>query len=318
MSTGNIRIYGAGGAGINIASQFLDKPEQPGYATPHPCFFDTSRSNMKAGISEKDTYVIEGKDGSGKIRRENASEIAGVIKNALVKFKPMDFNIVVFSASGGSGSVFGPAVVGELLDKGAPTVAVVVGSDESSLTCQNTLNTLKTLEHKAKQAGVPVVMYYDHNNRGGRRTDVDRAMISAIGALSALASGQNDEMDSQDLVNWLQYQKSSTVEPRLAALQIYSSGSDAEAVTNPLSLASLYRQPDASMADIVPDYNTYGYTKADGIEELHFVISVDSIANIGKKVMSTLEELETVRESRVKTESILSNDDDVDENGMVL
>mgnify|MGYP005850219109 CR=1 FL=1 len=99
--TGTIRIYGAGGAGINIASQFQTRPEQTGYASPQPVYIDTSSSNIKNHIDKKDLYLLEATDGSGKIRKENANEIQNVIKNVLLEMKPLDLNVVVFSASGG-------------------------------------------------------------------------------------------------------------------------------------------------------------------------------------------------------------------------
>lgn len=98
---GQVRIYGSGGCGVNIASHFINRPEQAGFATVHPCFVDTSRSNLKPEIREEDCYILQDVDGSGKVRRENAEGIGNVIKQVLLKHKPMDLNLVVFSASGG-------------------------------------------------------------------------------------------------------------------------------------------------------------------------------------------------------------------------
>lgn len=319
IMTGNVRVYGAGGAGVNVAANFTKRAEQPGYATLHPAFIDTSRSNLKAGIDDKDVYILENVDGAGKIRREHANEIQNVIKNVLLKMKPMDFNIVVFSASGGSGSVFGPLLMGELLERGLPAVAVVVGSDESTLTCQNTMNTLKSLEGVSRSKGKPLVMYYDHNKRGVRRSEIDESLCSAISALSALASRQNDEMDSQDIVNWLEYHKSSAVRPQLSLLSIYQSHEKVESVQNPISIASLYRSADDETINVVPDYNTHGFTGPDvDIGPLHFIISVDGVPAIGQRIQKTLDELQEIRDSRVEHTSLLSEDDSVSAGGLVL
>lgn len=318
-SIGNVRLYSAGGAGVNIGAQFVNRPEQDGYATIHPAFIDTSRSNLKDNISDKDVYILENVDGAGKIRKEHAGEIQNVIKNVLLKFKPMDFNIVVFSASGGSGSVFGPLLIGELIERGLPAIAVVVGSDESALTCLNTMNTLKSLEGVSRSKGKPVVMYYDHNKRGVRRSEIDESLCSAISALSALASRQNDEMDSQDITNWLEYHKSSSVRPQLSLLSIYQSHEKVESVQNPISIASLYRSADDDTISVVPDYNTHGFTGPNvDLGPLHFIISVDGVPAIGQRIQKTLNELQEIRDSRVESGSLLSEDDTVSDGGLVL
>lgn len=316
--TGKMRVYGCGGAGLNIAAKFINRPEQPGYATVHPVFIDTSRSNLKDNVNKDDVYILDNVDGSGKIRKENASEIQNVVKNVLLELRPMDFNVVVFSASGGSGSVFGPLMMGELLSRGLPVVGVVVGSDESALTCQNTMNTLKSLEGISRREGKPAVIYYDHNTRGSRRGDIDDSMIAAIGALSVLCSRQNEEMDSQDIVNWLEYHKSSPVRPQLSTLHILENEDKIAAVRNPISIASLYRSADDDTIKAVPDYNTHGFTgSASAVGPLHFIINVDSVPAIGQRIKKTLDELQEVRDSRVNHGS-LAQDDEFDEGGMVF
>lgn len=318
--TGKIKLFGTGGAGVNIASQFVNRSEEPGYATVEPVFIDTSRSNLKDGIDKNNVYILENVDGSGKIRKENAQEIQNVIKDILLKMRPEDFNVVVFSASGGSGSVFGPLLVGEMLNRSIPVVAVVVGSDESSITAQNTMNTLKSMDSIARRSGKPFVMYYDHNQRGVRRSDIDKTLISVITCLSILASRQNEEMDSQDLVNWLEYNKTSSVEPQLAVLDVYETHEKVESIANPISIASLYSSPDVDTIRSVPDYHTVGYT-GEGVsapESLHFIINVDAVPEIGRRIQKTLDELQEIRDSRVSTSALVKDTDNVDGSGLVL
>ena len=114
-------------------------------------FIDTSSSNVKKGMNEDNVYILPNLDSSGKKRDENHLEISNVIKEVLVKHKPLDFNIVLFSLSGGSGSVIAPLLISELLSRNIPVIAVCIGSDESVLTANNTLKTLKSLEVIAKK-----------------------------------------------------------------------------------------------------------------------------------------------------------------------
>lgn len=101
---GQLRLYGCGGAGTNCASYF-DKAdvELSGSvgAEIHAVYVDTSRSNIKASINPEHVCVLDNVDGSGKIRSENANLIAENVRQILLKHKPMDLNVVVFSAAGG-------------------------------------------------------------------------------------------------------------------------------------------------------------------------------------------------------------------------
>lgn len=105
IEPGKVLLLGAGGAATNIISTHYGIQQSEGFAEIHTCFADTSLSNVRdkigTKIKEEDVYIIEGGDGSGKLRQYNSSEITKNIKPILHKFKPEDFNILVFSASGG-------------------------------------------------------------------------------------------------------------------------------------------------------------------------------------------------------------------------
>lgn len=211
-------------------------------------------------------------------------------------------------------------MIAELLERDYPVVAIVVGSDESVITCKNTLNTLKSLEAIAKQKGKPVVMYYDHNVQGFKRSDIDSSLISAISTLAILGSRQNEEMDTRDISNWLSYHRVSDVKPQLSLLTIYESNDKVSTIGNPVSVASLYASPEQPTADIVPDYHCAGYTTgiAEEIRNLHFVISVDQVHVIAKDIQGVLSGLEEIRQSRLDNVSLVSSDDEISANGLVL
>ena len=98
----SIKVFGSGGCGINLASDYFGREPGANMADIKPVLVDTSESNLRQRhVPEESTYLIEGLDGSGKIRSENHREISRVIKNVLVQHEPSEFNIVIFSASGG-------------------------------------------------------------------------------------------------------------------------------------------------------------------------------------------------------------------------
>lgn len=104
--TGKVKIFCAGGAGTNIGYHYNDVAPTPGFAECEVVYIDTSTANLKDGIAEDQFYHIgtpEGAklDGSGGVRRDNAAHIAANIKPMLKTHVPEQFNIVVFSATGG-------------------------------------------------------------------------------------------------------------------------------------------------------------------------------------------------------------------------
>lgn len=81
-----LRVFGCGGAGINLVTHYFGKDAEAGMAEMAPALIDTSRSNlMGRKIDEDSTYLVEGLDGSGKIRSENYDSINKTIKQILVQ-----------------------------------------------------------------------------------------------------------------------------------------------------------------------------------------------------------------------------------------
>lgn len=317
---GTLRIYGCGGAGINLVSHF-DKVAgevNEAVAVVYPAYMDTSRSNLKNIENQDHIFLLPEKDGSGKERRLNSPEIAVNIKNALNQFKPMDMNIVVFSASGGSGSVFGPLIMQELLQQGRAVIGLVVGSDESKKACKNTLATLKTLENMASMNQVPFVIFYEHNDEDTPRSDIDKRFQHAIGAIAVLASKQNEELDSTDILHALRFDKSAGVEPRLASLDIARSNDEFADGGQYVSMVSLYDNPDAEKTSIRPDYQATGYIngRIDGPKVFHFGVRLDRIAKIASNITASLADYEAVTGARVISARIA--DDSESENGLIF
>ncbi|MAP21321.1 MAG: hypothetical protein CL582_10335 [Alteromonadaceae bacterium] len=316
--TNKVRLYGCGGAGVNIVSNYATRGKEPGCAELIPSLIDTSASNLRSReVPEESVYQVEGLDGSGKIRSENHAEINKVIKEVLVKMPPTDFNIVVFSTSGGSGSVIGPLLMKELMSRGIATIAVVVGSDESVIAAENTLKTLQSLELISKKTETPLVMSYHHNDQNTRRSQIDKEMLAEIGSLAILASGENLEMDRLDLVHWLNYTKVNGGTPRLSTLDIAMSGEAYSSLSGVLSVASLYNDADQERIVTSADYHSDGLADLSSIDlkEVHFAIGVEGVGKIGEDIKKRVAQMKETREARVERNSLLdgvnSDDDDL-------
>lgn len=325
MSTarrGVMRIYGCGGAGINIAS-FYDKPgesTQPFTSNFDVAMIDTSRSNLNDTIPDEHIAILPNMDGSGKIRAENAAAISDNIRQLIAKYPPRDMSVVVFSASGGSGSVIGPLMTRELLTQGLPVVVIVIGSSESFITTNNTVKTLKTLEAIAEQTGKPVVMFYRHND-GPNRDNIDAELYEIIAILSFFCSGLIKELDSEDILNFLQFDKHTPIRPCLAELhlRLTADAKDWEGLS-PIAVASILENTASPAIPIIPEYHCSGYAELNikTAKDIHLVIDAETARLAAKKTQDVFEELSRRRETRQQPTSLLSDKDKVNDNGLVL
>ncbi len=320
MADGKIRIYGAGGCGTNIAYQLVDSRDDEAIASFKLTFIDTSRSNLRESISLDNTYILEDLDGSGKVRKENSVVIDGNIRQILVKFPAEDFNIVIFSASGGSGSVIGPLLIRELLRRHSSVVALVVGSEESVITTQNTVNTLKSLDAIAKQVGHPVVTYFQHLDSTVTRKQVDTDMMRVVYSLGILASKNISEMDTMDIKNFLQYERSTSLKPSITGLRIFDNRNPEWDKVVAISMAAIFRSPEENRIPVVPEYVTVGYL-ANGFQDvtsIFYVTDPSLITLAHSKLDLILKELIENRDARVLSSGIVTGADRVEDNGLVL
>lgn len=320
MEVGKVKMFGCGGLGVNFAANYLNSKGGEGFAAIDASFIDTSRSNLTPEIPEEKIYILENTDGSGKVRRENHAQISSSIKHILQSQQPAEFNIVVFSASGGSGSVLGPLILAELLARGLSAVVLTVGSSESNITANNTVNTLKSLAAISKKESTPVVTYYLHNGGDNTRSVVDKQLSFAASCLSYLASRQNAELDTKDVSHWLRYNHSTEVAPQLSLLDIFIDQKSAKSITDPISVASLYADRDQPhLNDPVPDYSATGYFQhpVQDIGEIHFVISTQHLSSTYERLEDTRNDYNARRDSRVQVRNIV-NMDEAQDDGLVL
>lgn len=206
------------------------------------------------------------------------------------------------------------------MERGYSAMAVVVGSSESVITAQNTLNTLKSLDAIAKRVEQPVSMFYEHNDQENKRADVDVQVRLAISTLTVLANRQNLEIDTKDIYNWANFSKTTSVEPQLAQLEIFTNSEDVNQVNDPISIASIYADDKVDTITAIPEYHAAGYLSepSDQFEQLHYAISIDGIPDIVNNVAKTLDQYHAQRDSRAKQSSVLADNDDTTDDGLVL
>lgn len=323
---GKLTVYACGGTGINIGAFFenMRGNPDPGYAEIDVVYVDTSKANLRGKSLEKNVYLIEDRDGSGSIRRENVDPIRAVVPDVLRMHKPSALNIVLSSASGGSGAVIAQVLASQLLADGFDVMAATVGSTENDVQINNTIASLKSLEAITKTRNRPITLMYYQNGGGRPRSEVDMDVRNDILRLAGLFSNQNLELDSADLHNWLNYERVTDFEPKLMAFSI-ARGMVEPGKAQIVSVASLALTPDDIVHDQVFPYSKTGYVdpsfnanvKLD--KPIHYLVLDGVIHSIYQDLQQRKTVSQDTSRARVRTvHSIVSKEDDVSGDGLVL
>lgn len=326
---GQVRIYACGGGGLNIG-QRLEKyrgHSEEGFAGSSVTYIDTSRSNLRPSIDPGHCYLLDGLDGSGKVRSENHALINNHIDSIVDNFRPMDLNIVLSTAAGGSGSVIAPLLASKLLADGHSVVVVSVGSADTRLDAENTLKTLKSYESVARMRNAPVVMFYVQNGNGVSRGEADQRAVEMISALCLLFSRENRELDSRDLHNWLRFsEKVTSFHAGLAGLSMVEKTNDFTSLDlgNVISVATLANEGNPVSITPMPEYQCAGFLPEGVVKEvharmpLHFVTSDGVFSKVASDLNALLTQMEQAKTSRINTKTVLAATDKPVDSGLVL
>lgn len=314
-----ISIFACGGCGINLGKQLLkfQNTEEEGYSDLKVFFIDTSKSNFgKVEIPEDQVYLLDGLDGSGKKRDSNYAIISEKTKEIVNKFKHSDLNIVIHSASGGSGSTSGPVLVGELVKK-APTVVIIVGSTDSRIETDNTIKTLKSYEVISKRLDLPIPALYYENSKTTPRAQIDNEIKLDIVLLSILFSGDNEELDSADLNNFLNYNKVTSYESGLSNIRMVTDiVSSIEKNETVASVATLTNTSTDSSIDVFVEYQAVGFINENAEKKLVNVSMPIHAVNVLNYFNPLIERLEAKRtdfddfRAAIHQKTIINKEDD--------
>lgn len=330
VNKGRMRIYACGGAATNIARAFEEHrgESRAGFAEIDVVYIDTSRSNLNNDIPADSVYLIDGLDGSGKVRRENASDIANHSQSILHTHNPRDINIVMSSLAGGSGSVIAPTIANELLGMGQNVIVIGVGATDAVLDIENTMKTMKSYESIAQLKNTPVIMAYFENSNTNPRREIDRAVSELVLMLAILFSRENKELDSRDLHNFLRFTNVVPgAVPQLAALSTIEGTNTIPQIGNIFSVATLATEATGTALSETPDYQAVGYMpEAAAVSALqsapiHFVTSDGVFPSHVVRFQRILDERSKATQARAaltKRDTVLTNADKPNAHGMVF
>ena len=203
----SITIVGAGGCGINFARNFKSSKQA------QVLYFDTSKANTRPGES---VYVIADGSGSGSNRAAHAPTIERHIPQLTDKeIGVADVAAVIFSLSGGTGSVIGPLMIREYARRGQRVIAVIIADTGSAVAAKNTSNTLKTLYAIANNNGITIPIISLTNDNVDNNREVDETGTYLIQSIIDILTIDVIEVDRNDRLNWIDSSKVTGVAPGL-------------------------------------------------------------------------------------------------------
>lgn len=347
-----VSVYGCGGCGTNQVLNYVTVPyteEIPIYPKTKKYIFDTSDSNVKYADGVP-VFIVPGEKGAGKQRASAFEMIKPHIVPFLNQHKPSEFNIFVFSASGGSGSVIGPMLMAEVLRRGLPAVAIVTGSTASKDEATNTFNTLTTLQTMAAKntGGRPMGIIYMEDVPTFReglpdyclsRVSVDKAVQEAVRAMAIIIAGTHKELDHADVCNLFDYSRTSSgkkIKPQLFEILPFKEDTGSAPMwgerrledfrSNLLGIASVLNSEENELPDLGQLYGAVGYYDSEKLSRaereiklpnLHVASSLARIPDIFARAANE-RDLYIKIEHELANREIVGTSDDSDDTGMVL
>jgi hypothetical protein len=187
------------------------------------------------------------------VRKENSDAIMQKISTYTAEdLQLADINIVVFSMSGGSGSVIGPVLIREIARRKKLVVAIMISSFQSELHAKNTRDTLKTLESITTTNNIYLPVMVFNNSLG--LDFVDKGLPYKIERLVDILTLPAAELDKNDRLNWINVPKTTGAAGGLRLLYV-EAGQENERNTPPTD-PELWPGPTGYIFDSVLNVRT--------------------------------------------------------------
>lgn len=321
LTRGLLKLYVCGGAGITIGSTFehYRGHEELGMAEIDTVYFDTSKANFKANMPAEKVYLLEGEgiDGSGQERKQNAAAIMKRGKEMLQRHKPGYINVVVSSASGGSGAVIAAALTNEMLAADEMVINITIGVADSGNEIKNTLDTLKTFEGlvAANKKTVPVA--YFENSKETPMSKVDELVTELIVAISVVFSRQNEGLDTRDVYNFVNADRLTSYGIHAVGLESYAGTLSKADHADTITLVSAVVNKDHRGFDFVVPYANFGVLPASVTTDItsqapiHLVTKAYPFNSISAHLKGLLAEMEAAANASIAQSEVLDGNENL-------
>lgn len=308
-----VNLFACGGFGTNIMLLLLQRPvfEQLG---DHVNLYalDTSQSNLKRfegnPLNDKITKIlVKNADGSGKHRAENYEAITGLVTDLVNEGAGDGLNILIFSGSGGSGGIIGGELHDLLVQRNRSTLSMVLGTDEDKQALDNTVKTLKTLQHKASLGTRNFVVFWGNNRNAEGKTDsrqADDMFVTNLEDLILVGHPGNEDLDTKDIHHWLNFpiQQEVPGTVRFLSLTSRTEDQDFEASLDDIPTSALSLLTKRGIDPQFPEgtgYSTRGYISSDlqfhgGVAEVQYQIFAGRTAKLAAQLQARQKHFEDI------------------------
>ena len=258
--------------------------------------------------------------GSGKVRARNNEVIKPLIPKIVHQFKPSDdLNIIITSASGGSGAVYAQHLLNHFLEKNKPVIVFVVSSTSSVIEVENSIKTLKSFQQSASRFRTPVVISHWQNDRITTEAEVDDGILALTDRIRVLYSGENRKLDNEDLINFLNYTAVTNRQAKLVYLHIYDETQEVPAAENGkgvdnidiITVASLAKEGMDTTFILPVEYQTVGFVREETItmrEPMHLCVADGLAVNALRSLENQLNQFKSAIGERRQDDTIYTDD----------
>lgn len=214
----------------------------------------------------------------------------------------------------------------ELLTRDKCVISICIGNTSNGKEAENTLNTIATLQGISRTLDRPVVASFYNNDDRTSRILVDQHIEDDVRVMALLLSGNNEELDSEDIHNFLYFTKKTGIPSQVADMKIYSKTADS---TDPsgyvaIAVASILPSREDRQINLGQPYGCTGYmpvgvTEASSaiINPMHFILTNAYMNQRLEDYKAIVDQFKASMEQLSKT-AILNIAEVSDGNGFVL
>ena len=307
-----LNYYACGGTGINVMKDLLNLTNTRTNKEAKIIALDSSDANPTEGMF--DILNIPVAKGSGKLQGKHSERARPFVESAIAKYKPGSFNVVLCSTSGGTGSMMGAMVARRLLLDDHPTVMVLISDHSSFVEKNNATNTKRNLAKQLakSQIGKPIVYLEIVNGANHTRGEINEKIVQELDLLSIFLTESNEEIDREDIVNFLNYTKFANIPASMSQITFhYDSGAREYNGKPPVCAMSLFGHRN-DVVSLFPGtvYRATGvYNKAnnpplDKTKDLHMTL------NHGEALDELKKDIESIKDDQANISGSYARFDD--------
>lgn len=313
----NVVVIGCGGFGANRVKALAaeDKGNEVQYMV-----VDSSGSNLLDVVDDKLVVLrVPNLDGAGKERKAAYKEAAPFIPQILPKIPSSRVTILVYSTSGGTGSVVGPLLNHQLQARGNVVINVCLATTYSLDESRNTINTLDTLGNMAISAGVPVHVMLEEDKTNAQRKEMDEGIRHHIMQAIRIGRHEYDGLDTADIANWLNHHRNG-VPAGLTLIERFDDLETMAKMDGAINLLSLVTDASVALPDIGVLNNAMGVV--DGSEkspqpDMHFITTMKGMDAFRRLLQERVKQFET-RLTSLTGGAVFGKVENADGDGFVL